>query len=110
MDTNTVPQTIEKTLSVLSEKFGTTIQHLWAVLVRQAVIEGIFNLVVVIVLLGTIPFMVRWAKWLIKEEADSQWIGWCIVALIQFIFLACSAYAALSLLNPEYYALKQILP
>ena len=49
---NNVPETIKQTLEVLSAKFGTSVEGLWEIMVKQQLIEARADLVIGLVLLG----------------------------------------------------------
>lgn len=106
---NDIPQTVEKTLEVLSGKFGTTVSHLWQVLVRQEIIDGIFGGVVVIGILLAIKPIIRLTKLMIQKEAEMAWIGYGIGLLFLILVFFSAMFEAVGALNPEYGALKTIL-
>jgi len=120
-------ETTEKLIRDLAEKLGTTADHLWGVLCRQAPISGITNLLVI----GAWATLIIWGFKLLsrktktppKTEKDpypsAEWEGdgmalawaiWGIGALITMLVVGCALEGiAGSLLNPEYWALKQIV-
>lgn len=101
-------------LDVLAEKLGVAAGHLWEVLVRQAILHGYVDLGSGLLVLSiAIPAMV----WCWRKAAESpDDVGFfrgltavvggaaCAVAFYDGI-----RYGLLELLNPEYYALKEIL-
>jgi len=93
----------------LADKLGTTAEHLWAVLVRQAVIEATTNLVI----LGSLGVVVVvFAMWTFMQDRDEDWRGIGVVAVLLFSAIAamvCSNEIP-QLMNPEYYAFKQLKP
>lgn len=111
----------DKTMQVLTdlaEKLGTTAEYLWAALLRQAPISGLADLAL---MAGWISATVIWTKIVIRKaptwekeyEEDRAIFAWIGVILL-WISTAYSITAGLSLtisafLNPEYWALKQIL-
>jgi hypothetical protein len=112
-------------LKELSEKLGTTGEHLWGVLVRQAQISGIAELLV-IVAWWSISFL--GLKFIIKKttrikdtdgysiaewEGEGAFFAWCGWSMYTAIILVLSGVEVVTiagaLLNPEYWALKQLL-
>ena len=120
----------EKTLSALTalaQKLGTTAEYLWGVLLKQAPITGAIDLVVMAAWIAAAVWWLRLvqrntskptastenkcprAEWE-DEGAVFAWgsvvICWVLVGLCVGPKLSSTAAA---LLNPEYWALKQIL-
>ena len=120
-------ETTDKLIRDLAEKLGTTADHLWGVLCRQAAISGVTNLLVIgvwsILLVCAFKFVRR--KTLTPPETESErypsadWegeggaIAWVILGaatIITVLIVGCNLeYIIGSLLNPEYWALKQIV-
>lgn len=111
-------QTIQA-LNVLAAKLGTTAEYLWGVLVRQAPITGALDLAVMAAWLVALIFSARFVhkntagdepRW--DDEAarffawGGVWLGALFVALIGGIIIPSAVSA---ILNPEYWALKQLL-
>jgi hypothetical protein len=123
-----------KLISDLANKLGTTADHLWSVLIKQAPIAatwGIMQLFIdgamMIILWIVARKMFMRAHFL--ENDDSQyandtenkviglWIGGAIVAFIAVVFtigFVCGDLGELQVtisgfLNPEYWALKQVM-
>lgn len=119
-------QELLKRLDALSDKLGTTGAHLWAVLVRQASLEGGMNIgdAVILVVLAVVGY--HFAKHCYRKYVEanknnngysSKGDGWCfgyialgIVSGALVIIATCIAHQGLlSLLNPEYFALSRII-
>ena len=120
-------ETTEKLIRDLAEKLGTTADHLWGVLCRQAPISGITNLLV----MAAWTALIIWGFKLVSRKTKcppetetnkyphAEWDGdgvaiawaiWGIGALITMLVVGCALQSiAGSLLNPEYWALKQIV-
>jgi hypothetical protein len=115
----------EKLIRELADKLGTTAEHLWSVLIRQAAISGITN-IIAILLWAWFAFwsfrLVRRKTTEIKSEGgyfSAQWsdegaaLAWGIWGIGTFVIVAITGAnlesIAGSLLNPEYWALKQII-
>ena len=115
-------------LGQLAAKLGTTVEKLWAVLLKQAPISGTIDLLICI---GMVIFTV-WAFRLVKgkttkheivdgtykhREADWEeegaffsWVAVGVIFLITIIQVASeSENIAAAFFNPEYWALTNIL-
>lgn len=114
-------------LTALANKLGTTAEYLWCVLLKQAPITGAIDLTI-LVTLGIATFLV--GKFLYKKtsrpkptrdspypqaewtegDAAIPWAVFLVLALFVVIFIATNLTLAISaLINPDYWALKQIL-
>ena len=99
-------------LEELAEKLGTTSEYLWAALLRQAPISIITDLLVLAVWVAVLILTFRKLKKLSdKDYIELLWIFWGLGAVIcgviaPFVF----SNMIIVLLNPEYWALKQLLP
>lgn len=102
-------------LKELSNKLGTTSEYLFSALVKQAPISGIINLLV-IVLLFVLTFL--WTRNVYKksclhyyEEESIRFFAWLSVIILLFISLCMLESLPIvisGLINPEYWALKEI--
>lgn len=120
----------EKTAALienLAEKFGTTVAHLWGVLVTQAPISGFVDLVVcatlVFVAARVVQFVKRKTTAPKKSEKNNQpraeWVdepamlAWaCAIWLLLIVGIVVIHYAqdiVAAFFNPEYWALTRIL-
>lgn len=114
----------DKIIQQLADKFGTTVEHLWAVMVRQARVEAVLDIFWILALIATLvltAWFVRYAWRKTKEEDYSnRWDEEAVVvisvvcgiisALITVPIIALLSYGLVSkLFNPEYWALQQIL-
>ena len=115
-------QEIAKVLDLLAERFGTTIEHLWEVMIRQAYIEAIMGIFVFALLLVVNIKFIKWAKPITTNDDHETWEKWGVDGVMPvmasgFIMLVISCIAFLmtidnlvaKLVNPEYWALQQIL-
>jgi len=112
-------------LETLATKLGTTAEHLWGVLVRQAPISGATDLVLCIILALVAWKLIAFVKRKTTHSEDSsgrsrpaEWHGeegpaWFVTAIVTTVLSGLiiatihdliSAFA-----NPEYWALKQLL-
>jgi hypothetical protein len=111
---NQIPETLNKALDVLGQRFGATGAHLWAVVVRQQIIGSIVSLV------GWGGFFAT-AAYLCWRAADRPWVREChdpevikfwvhvgasVLALVAITIIGINIQG---LLNPEYYALKDLV-
>jgi hypothetical protein len=114
-------------LEQLASKLGTTVEKLWAVLLKQAPISGTIDLMVCIGLVlvavkcfrfvnrkTTVPAETEKdqypnAQWE-EEGAGIAWVGIGLLLLtIGLIIIFSVNNIAAAFLNPEYWALKEIL-
>jgi hypothetical protein len=118
----------EAIIRELSDKLGTTGEHLWGVLVSQAPITGVIDLIVmaawVFLIVMSFKFIhkkttvpkgmenspYQHADWE-EEVAALAWGGWAITTLLTLLVVGGSLSGTISaIINPEYWALKQLLP
>lgn len=117
----------EKLIRELADKLGTTAEHLWGVLIRQAGISGTINLLVcaawcALLVWGyklvrrktTVPPESEKDKYPHAEWEDEgmaiAWAIWGIGTVITALTVGCNLeYIIGALANPEYWALKQIV-
>lgn len=120
MDDNTL--TI---LTALAAKFGTTVEALWGVLLRQAVVAGVYDLFEAGLLLGAMLAMLRYTHLKTRKTEDKDgWkrakldeelavAAWAVTVglgcILSLFVLADLKEAAVSLLSPDYWALQQVL-
>jgi hypothetical protein len=108
-----VNQETVKLIEQLAAKLGTTADHLWAVLVRQAGIE-VWVSVVTIVILGAfsalwISTFSKWDDW-IDDGMGAVVMAGTIVSVVFLFIVGCEITELPTLLlNPEYWALKEVL-
>jgi hypothetical protein len=105
-------------LEKLAKQLGTTVEYLWGILVKQAMIASCIDIFQYIILGVATYFFVKITKkyWLIGEEKnwDNFWViipGLVGMALL-IIWIAaffCIQNTISGFLNPEYWALQKIL-
>ena len=115
-------------LEQLASKLGTTVEMLWGVLLKQAMISGVVDLLIII---GLVVVAVFWTRFVIKKttspgrdpergwELDADWrdeakcFGWLSVFLtfgfIALIITFTAETIVSAFINPEYWALNKIL-
>jgi hypothetical protein len=120
----------DKTLQALTDlanKIGTTTEYLWGVLLKQAPLTGVIDLLLTVAwVLGA----VMWCRYVLRkttrphptdddmypcadwtgEAAFFSWLSAVLVAIVAAVVVSGSlATTVAALLNPEYWALRQIL-
>ena len=114
-------------LTALANKLGTTAEYLWGVLLRQAPLTGVIDLMLTMAwVIGTVlwcRFVARkttrpkrtdddhspYADWT-GEAAFFSWASAAVVALTTGLVVSGSlATTVAALANPEYWALRQSL-
>lgn len=106
----------EQLVRELAEKLGTTADHLWGVLVKQAGISSTVNTLALVLTGISLAAAWRWVTKAIKcgdddseETALLVGIFISVVSLVWFICLMSSVSDILSgFINPEYWALKYL--
>lgn len=110
---------LETTINMLCDKFGTTAEHLWGVLMKQAYIAvtmhtiGIF-LFILADLFGFFYLKKNTQKLLTSFDSDNYYIVWGLYLFFNVLILAIliiEGHKIFSpLFNPEYWAIKQLIP
>ena len=108
-----------KLIEALAAKLGTTAEHLWAILLRQAFISFWTDLIFygVTLAIAYIAFRLSVKAW--KKSDDDSWnedewrIGsiLCVSvsSILIIISLLCVGDTITKIANPEYWALSQVL-
>lgn len=111
-------QELLKRLDALGDKLGVAGAHLWSVLVRQAYIEGVTDLVVagLVGIVFVVAFCIGKKCVEIVNEGDSDEIHIVVLMVSVLIGALCAVaiwYNVVSglqeLLNPEFFALKNVI-
>lgn len=115
MNDNTI-----RLLEQLATKLGTTVEHLWGILVRQAPVGATCELASCIALTVVVWWLIRRVTRMDFKSMDDDmrgfflfilWlgivcvVGWCLSNWDRSLPLIIAGF-----FNPEYWALKQILP
>lgn len=109
---------ITDTINILADKLGTTGQHLWGVLMKQAFYSSVIDLITFIILCIATGVCAKistncWKKSEEKDEFIAAAILTLIVAGIGLIFcffgVADMSTWLSGLYNPEYWALNQVM-
>lgn len=120
-------------LRELAAKLGTTVEHLWMVLVRQALISGIVDLLVTIVIFIFLVWAFRflyhkttpvdtgkvetYSEKKIYDDPDwteeGKFFAWLVYGILVLVWgciiLSSASLTIASFFNPEYWALHAIL-
>lgn len=118
-------KTIEA-LTALANKLGTTAEYLWGVLLKQAPLTGAIDL---LLMAAWVIGAVMWCRFVLRktttpkaaddngypcadwtgEAAFFAWVSAVALAVIAGLVVGDLATVVAALVNPEYWALKQIL-
>lgn len=114
-------------IEALAAKLGTTAEHLWGVLVRQAPISGAVDLVLCIMIAAATWWWVALVKRKTMRPPETEtnsypraeWEGegailaWVAAFIAGFLALVCvtgsAQWIVAAFANPEYWALKQLV-
>ena len=109
---------LENVLVQLADKLSTTVPHLWEVLVKQAYISAIADIVFYFAIIINAVLCWKAHKWAVRKEKykgynNAEWYGlmgaYGFFSTALLIVLVCSfGNTITNLINPEYFALKQI--
>jgi len=109
---------IASLLNDLAVKLGTTVEYLWASLLKQAKIEATVQLVMLVAtwvaLLATAAAMLRWYRRGISKTGENfaipitiVWVVGAMFALVTLFVMPCNIFTGL--FNPDYWALQKVL-
>ena len=114
-------QKTDELIRELAAKLGTTAEHLWGVLVRQAPVDGAMWIASSVFI--AILWLAWWkyCHWVAKQEWGDDYdrgilhgsaIGLPGVVLLvaTIVHLSGANMAAAAFINPEYWALMQVMP
>lgn len=104
----------QQLLEKLSNKLGTTVEHLWGVLVRQAPISSAMDLVVLTAMAIGLAALWRFVKKIHQDANDDYLMPLGILLMVGILGFAAFVCGNLSeiisgFFNPEYWALRQII-
>lgn len=106
---------LTKLLEQLALKLGVTVEYLWAVMVKQAMINSIIDIAMSILLILTnVAFFKLYKKQSKDDYGDIKYIeayaigGLLLIVLDAVMFFSIGSILT-GFLNPEYWALNQIL-
>ena len=110
-------------LAQLAAKFGTTVEHLWSIMIRQAYISSILDIIFYILFIINIIACYKVYRYCYKTDKfdNSRYYNneetlyipmflWALLSVILIIVMCTSITSTITgLINPEYWTLKQIL-
>ena len=104
---------IQETLDMLAVRFGATGEHLWGVLIRQQYVHaGTYLGVVVLCALLAMGFGGFGSK--LESGSDEQegvYLASLVIGIVGLIILVVGVIDGVPrVINPEFYALKELLP
>ena len=111
-----------KLVEELASKLGTTAEHLWGVLVRQAPISGVCDALAIVAWIIGLAWALRLVRSKTKEPEDGYaewtgegaffaWLVWGLTAAFAMLVAGANLGCIVaSIVNPEYWALKQVMP
>ena len=108
---------MDELLQEIAISLGTTVEHLWGVMVTQAPISSVTFLVTSILMVVALWFSSKYLLGLEKDEYDEfsinaiiLWSVWGCIAFFTFIIALSGLNAFIAgIFNPEYWALMQLL-
>ena len=103
----------QRQLEPLAQKLGTSVEHLWSVLIRQAYIDGLSSLATILVCIAVaVTAILLYRRWKPKPDFLPNPTPQMILAMI---LLGCTAVAGSNIYwvisdfwNPEFYAYRQL--
>jgi hypothetical protein len=107
-----------KKLAELAARLGTTVEHLWGVLIRQAYIDGVSSLVTMLCAL-TVGFVAVLLFLHVRKDRE-KYLGKYAPAFAEYFILAVVLFLVAGVagsnlywvisdfFNPEFYALRQL--
>jgi len=110
---------LENILIELAEKLHTTVEHLWGVLVTQAVYQNFISIIIwSLFSIGSLIVVGFTGKSFFKACRDDKFnnsVPFFVIAAVIAVICLTAGTTNLNdwitaILNPEYWALKQVLP
>lgn len=105
-------QELLKRLDALADKLGTTGAYLWQVLVKQGIVTGVQDCLIGLTWLIFWIVALKLGKHLRESGTENQDAGWVLTIGCNGMWIVIGIYlysGIAELLNPEYFALTQIL-
>jgi hypothetical protein len=105
-------------LEGLALSLGTTVEHLWAVLLRQAPISAVTDLIQYGLIVWVAVFWTKITKTIVKKVNDRDlddinyaWVGggWLFIAIFVTAAFFSFPMSITKVINPEYWATMEIL-
>lgn len=110
-------------LRVLAEKFNTTTEFLWEILIKQAYVHGVTSIICFLIT-SVLIFGWNWIWWRAevgeetsrRDQGDRMFaifmcrlFGLILVFIWTCLFLSGMFDVTTALINPEYWVIKQVL-
>ena len=107
----------QKMVEALASKLGTTAEHLWGVLVRQAPIESACSILVLVALfvalaIGAVLIAYKAPRdgYAAIERIEVLWLVWfLLLGIVMFAAIVSTPSIVGGFVNPEYWALKEVM-
>lgn len=103
-------------LTKIADQLGTTVEHLWGVLLRQATISSVVNTILFIGLFVALVWTFKVIRRNVKEGSLEEegmvicYVGWYFSAMtVCIVFLCLASVIIAGFINPEYWALKRLM-
>lgn len=114
MQNTEVAQATSEVLDVLAARFGTTVAHLWDVLLRQAVAEGRVNFAWAVIFTLVVVACVKVFLWARRQERRFDYEPHLVISVLVGVLATLGGCifatdALLHLMNPEFYALQSVM-
>ncbi len=101
---------MNEALAILATELGTTSEYLWEVLMKQAPLSAIMELIqYALLIVACIIWGIKTKdKW---QEENWIWIGsvWGLLAMLIIVAFLCFPDTIYAFFHPEYWALDKIL-
>ena len=104
-------------LERLADQLGTSSEHLWRILLKQAPISATIDLVLYVFVILACVVWWKMTKF-VHKQIDKSWdeinymwiaIGWVILVALLIVIFICINNTITGFLHPEYWALDKIL-
>lgn len=108
---------ITNLLEELAKKLGTTVEHLWSILVKQSTINGFVGCLRIIIIICLSILCYIFGQYTNEQIISREWDieAWFLVG---FCFLVCLTFFLIEMhmlpttiacfINPEYFAMSEI--
>lgn len=100
----------------LASSLGVAAEHVYGILVKQQYVTGIADAIFAVIFAIVVTICYKVGKWLATSEMayrkDWEWLTFIpvLIGVFAIVFMCVSLYSAIGhLVNPEYYAIKEIM-